>query len=264
MNEQELTPESSNADSAELQETPSNTPWLQGFVDIITNPEDLALRVVQSPARTIVCAILLFAFSMVIIQYLQAANDGIRQQNFTLQSQFIEKRMVKAGLTENQIEEQMDKVREGLNFSFVRALGIGIPFGLISVFIFGTMFWILQRLFNSEPPPAFAIIALVSYGTSITALGILLTGLMQYAGNSLYMSPTLAFLAQPIAEHPLLYQFLVGISIFTLWEYAVVGIVVARHVGMSRNQGLAFATAALTFRCLVLGLIPWGLTQLFS
>ncbi len=231
--------------------------WLQGFVDILSAPEDLAGRMVTYPARVIVFSLLLFAFSSVAVQYLYSLNDAIGQQMFSMQSSRLEEMAKKMRWSDNQLEEQLDNIRAALKFSFVKNLGIGIPITLVSTFLFGGMFWILQRLFNAEPPPLVIIVALASYGMSITVVGMIATGLMQFAGNSLVVAPSAAFLAQPINDHPLLFQFLSGLTLFTVWEYLAVGVVVARHVRMSRTQGLAFGATALIIRSIVFGGVPW-------
>jgi hypothetical protein len=264
MSEQEQTPqppiESSTNEPATEE---SRYAWLQGFVDIITAPEDLARRLVRSPGRVVAFAVLLYTFVGVGVQYLHSINDGIRGEMYTMQAASIEKIAAKQGLKDSQVDEMLENTKKNLDFSATRNIAIMFPFAFLGVVLIGWLFWLVQRLFNSEPPPAFAIIGLAAYGTSISALGAVLSGLMQFAGNSLVVAPTLAFLALPIQDNAGVFQFLSTFSLFTVWEYLVVGIVVARHVGMSRNQGLTFGGAVLAIRLLI-GLIPVAIQKAFA
>ena len=237
--------------------------WLAGFLDIITAPEELATRYVRSPGRVIAFASLLLTFVSVGATYLYSLNDGISSQMYSMQAQTVEKIMRKQGVAEGQIEQELEKVRERLEFSLVRTLGVSIIFVMISMFLYGFLFWILQRLFNSEPPPALAIIGLVNYGASIAALGILVNCLIQFATNSMFisLSPT-AFI--DLSDNPAMVQFYGRINPFTFWEYIVAGIVTARHVGMSRKQGIGIGVTALVIVLMFTGAFAWASSRLFS
>ncbi len=241
----------------------SRVAWLSGFLDIITAPGELALRRVARPAQVIVMAALLITFAYTFVQYLYSVNDGIRGQMFTMQAQGFEKMAKKQGLPEGQIEEQMEKLKKQQEFSLPRTLGISLIFTLISVFLYGFLFWILQRLFNSEPPPALVIVALVNYTASIAALGYVLTGLMQFAANSIAASPSPTLLINA-TDSPYLLQFLGRINPFTIWEYVIAGIVVAKHVGMSRGQGIGIGVTALVITFMLFGCFAWAMSSFMS
>lgn len=252
MNEEQLSP------TSETEESP--LAWLSGFLDIITAPEELAARHVLYPARVIVLAALLLTFASTFVQFLYSRNDSIRQQMFTMQAQGFEKMAHKQGLAEGKIEEQLDAIRKQQEFSLPRTLGVSLIFTLLSVVIYGFLFWVLQRLFNSEPPPISVIIALANYTASITIIGYVITAFMQYAANSIATSPSPALFINA-AENPYLLQFLGRINPFTIWEYLVAGIVVARHVGMSRGQGLGIGATALAIMLMLTGGFAWAMAS---
>ncbi len=237
------------------------TSWLQGFADIIMQPEELATRLVQYPGRIIAFASLLLTFISVGASYLYSVNDGISGQMYKMQAQTVERIMRKQGVAEGQIEQELEKVRERLEFSFVRTLGISIIFVMISMFLFGLLFWILQRLFNSEPPPVLAIIGLTNYGASIASIGILVGCMIQFAGNSMFLSLSPAAFMD-LSENPAMLQFYGRINPFTIWEYIVVGIVTARHVGMSRTQGIGIGATALVIVLMFTGIFAWASSKL--
>lgn len=241
----------------------SRLTWLSGFLDIITAPGELALRHVTRPAQVIVMAALLITFAFTFVQYLYSVNDGIRGQMFTMQAQGFEKMAKKQGMADGQIEEQMDKFKEQLEFSLPKTLGVSLIFTLISVFLYGFLFWVLQRLFNSEPPPVLVIVALANYTASIAALGYVLTGLMQFAANSISASPSPTLFINA-TDSPYLLQFLGRINPFTIWEYVIAGIVVAKHVGMSRGQGIGIGVTALAITLMLFGGFAWATSSFMS
>lgn len=267
MNEESLVPEQGNIPQepiAENQEPETHYSWLRGFIDIITDPAELALRRVMYPVKIISFAILLYALAGVGITYLQLSNEVLREQRTALTEKPMVQRMQKMNVPESKIEEQVEVLRENMKFSFVRTLGISVVIGVLAIFILGSIFWILQRLFNPEPPPFSVIVSLYAYSASLTVLGALLTGLLQYAGNSLVIAPNLSFLATPMSENPNLFQFLEPITLFTVWEYIVVGWIVARHVGMSGQKGIMFGVTAFLIRCCILGGGLYMVSQIFG
>jgi Yip1 domain len=226
--------------------------WLAGFVDVLTAPETLALRRVTNPGRVIALAALLITFASVGVQYLYSVNDGIRGQMYTMQAKSVEKIARKQGVSDAQIEQQLDAIRERQTFSFVQTLGVSLIFAMLGVFLFGLLFWIMQRLFNSEPPPVAVIIGLVNYTASIAVLGAVLMAFMQFAANSITASPSPAFFVNAV-ENPYLMQFLSRINPFSIWEYVVAGILTARHVGMSRTHGIAIGATAFAIVLIITG-----------
>jgi hypothetical protein len=237
--------------------------WISGFIDIITAPEELAMRYVRFPGRIIALASLLLTFVSVGATYLYSINDGISAQMYTMQAQTVERIMRKQGVAEGQIEQELDKIKKQLEFSLVRTLGVSIIFVMISMFLYGLLFWILQRLFNSEPPPTLAIIGLVNYTASIAALGIVVNCLIQFATNSMFnsLSPT-AFL--DVSGNAAMVQFWGRVNPFTFWEYIVAGIVTARHVGMSRTQGIGIGVTGLVIVLMFTGVFAWASSSLFG
>ncbi|MCU0425948.1 MAG: YIP1 family protein [Candidatus Kapabacteria bacterium] len=249
MNEEQF---STSPDKASNDEASETTSWLSGFVDIITAPAELALRHVVYPARVIVFAALLSTFAATFVQFLYSKNDAIQDQMYAMQARGFEKMAQKQGVAEGQIEEQLDKLRKEQEFSLPKTLGVSLIFTLLSVFLYGLLFWILQRLFNSEPPPVSVIVALTNYTASISVIGFIITAFMQYAANSIATSPSPTLFINA-TENPYMLQFLGRINPFTIWEYLIAGFVVARHVGMSKTQGYAIGATALVITLMLTG-----------
>lgn len=241
-------------------EAPDTTSWLSGFVDIITAPAELALRRVVYPARVIVFSALLITFAATLVQFLYSKNNAIRDQMFAMQARGLEKMAQKQGIAEGQIEEQLEQLRKQQEFSLPKTLGVSLVFTLLSAFLYGLLFWVLQRLFNSEPPPVSVIVALANYTASIALIGTLITAFMQYGANSIATSPSPTLFINAV-DSPYLLQFLGRINPFTIWEYLVAGFVVGRHVGMSKTQGFAIGITALIITLMLTGGFAYAMSS---
>ncbi|MCS6809518.1 MAG: hypothetical protein RML40_11460 [Bacteroidota bacterium] len=237
--------------------------WIIGFIDIIAAPKELALRHVVYPARVIVFAVLLITAASTLVQFMYSRNSAIQEQMYQMQARSFERMAQKQGVSEAQIDEQLDRLRKELEFSLPKTLGISLIFTFLTVFVYGMLFWVLQRLFNSEAPPVSVIIALVNYTASIEVIGSVVIGLMQYFANSIAVSISPALLIDA-SDNPYLLQFLARINPFTIWEYLVAGFVVGLHVGMSRVQGLSIGAAALLLSLMFTGGFTYAMSRIMG
>jgi hypothetical protein len=83
---------------------------------------------------------------------------------------------------------------------------------------------------------------------------------MQFAANSIAASPSPTLFIDA-AESPYLLQFLGRINPFTIWEYIIAGIVIAKHVGMSRTQGIGIGATALAITLMLTGCFAWAMSS---
>lgn len=248
-------PSASHSAEPEDQDSEESS-WMAGFVDIITAPQELALRRVEHPMRPFFFATLLSTLAVVIVSFLMSSNDILRQQLYDLQWRPTEKILRAKNVPDSKIEEIAEDMRKGGDFSAVRAIGGGFAKSLISISLMGAFLWIMIRLFQSEPPPTSVIIGLASYGTTISAVGTVLMCLGQFAMNSLYAVPAPAALIDA-AEHGALYLSASMFNVFSIWEYLVVGMVCGLHARLSAKQGLMYGFILLCINAGLIGGFTW-------
>jgi hypothetical protein len=87
---------------------------------------------------------------------------------------------------------------------------------------------------------------------------------MQYAGNSMTFSPSLAMLAEPVHENLVAFAIYARINLFTIWEYIAIGLAVSSHVRLSKSQGLTFGLIAYGLVTAVVSAFSYVTAMVFS
>lgn len=228
-------------------ETTANNTWLQGFIKILHTPSSIGTFAMVSPFRSIVFGVLLWVLASVTTQFITLSMPQLQKQQTQMQENDIRALGRSAHIDEDDLEEQVQDVRSKLDkgFSPTGTIAWALLYGFASTFVVGSLFWVLQRLFNSEPPPYLATIAVSAYGLTISSIGSIVTVALQAITGSIFASPSLAFLAAPIENSlSIFYTFLTKLNVFTVWEYLAVGIAVATHAGLVRKFGFIFGAVA--------------------
>ena len=225
--------------------------WLKGFRDIFFSPSRAGSLPVANTVRPLVFAVLLWALVSTGSEYIRNTHSGLVYQNNVMEENDLRAIGRYARLDDRKIDEQIQDLRKRKSenkFQLPSTLAWSVVFGFFSLAVLTTMYWILVRLFNSEPPSYSSLLAVVSYGNAIAAAGLIVVALCQYISGSIFVSPSLAFLAAPLERaQTLVHTLLSKFNVFTLWEYAAVGIAVAARAGMSRKSGIVFGSVAFLF-----------------
>ncbi len=225
--------------------------WLQGFRDIFFSPMKVGSLAVANPVRVLVVAVLLWALVTTASEYVRASHSGLVHQNNVMEENDLRAIGRYARMDDDKINEQIRDLREkkaGNTFQLPGTLAWSVVFAFISLAVLTVVYWILVRLFNSEPPSFTSLLAIVSYGNAIASVGLIVVVLCQYLSGSIFISPSLAFLAASAnGAQTVVHTLLSKLNIFTLWEYLVVGIAIAVHSRMSKKVGIVFGSVAFLF-----------------
>jgi hypothetical protein len=253
--DENLTPVELELNSNEAEESVS---VFSGFIDMFTSPWEVGKRQIRSFFGVLPIAVLLEVVAIVSTSYFNTANPAIRQESYQLGTQSFEKLAANPKFPKEKLPEMYAEVEKSLNFNLTKTLGIGIVLTILVIFILTILFWICHRMFTAEPINFVHLVGLVSYGSAISAVGTLVTGLMQFFGNSLLIAPNLGFVAG--LSDAGMYMVLSRINIFTVWYYAVIGVAIASAAGLSRKQG--YMVGGIVFGFLML--VSFGFMKLMS
>lgn len=228
-----------NLTSSDL-ELPGNEPEesvsvFSGFIDMFTSPWEVGKRNVRSILAVISLAVLLETLAIGGITYFYSANTGIRQENYQMQTQMIDKMAQSPSFPKEKLPEMYQEIEKGLDFNPTKSIGMGVLMSVVIIFVFGVLFWICHRIFTAEPINFMQLVGLVSYGAGISAVGNLITGLMQFFSDSLVVAPNLGFMVG-IGDAGM-FALLSRINIFTVWYYAAIGVAIASAAGLTRKHG---------------------------
>ncbi|MBI3235013.1 MAG: YIP1 family protein [Bacteroidetes bacterium] len=230
--DENLTPVDSEINNNEPEEPGS---VFSGFIEMFTSPWEVGRRNIRTVIAVLSLAVLLETIAVGGITYFYSANTGIRQENYQMQTQMIDKMAKGPNFPKEKLPEMYEDIEKGLDFNPTKAIGLGVLMSLLASFGLGILFWIAHRIFTAEPINFMQIVGLVSYGAGISAIGNLITGLMQFFSSSLLIAPNLGFLVG--TGDAAMFGLLSRINIFTLWYYAAVGIAIASAVGLTRKHG---------------------------
>ncbi|MBS1536419.1 MAG: YIP1 family protein [Bacteroidetes bacterium] len=253
--DENLTPVEHEVTENEAEESVS---IFSGFIDMFTSPWEVGKRTISSALKVLLLAILLETIVIAGISYFYSASPGVRQEMFQMQTQVIDKMAKGPNFPKEKLPEMYAEIEKGLNFNPTKSIGIGLLTTALSIFGLGILFWICHRIFTAEPIKFMHLVGLVSYGAAISALGNLLTGLIQFFGDSMLMAPNLGFLVG--VGDAGMFGVLSRVNIFTLWYYAAVGTAIASAAGLSNKQGYTIGGIAYGF----LFLVTFGFMKLIS
>jgi len=253
--DENLTPVEPEVSEHEVEESAS---LFSGFIDMFTLPWEVGKRAMSSVLKVLLMAILLETIVVAGISYFYSASPGVRQEMFQMQTQVIDKMAKGPNFPKEKLPEMYADIEKGLDFNPTKSIGIGLLTAAFSVFGLGILFWICHRIFTAEPINFMRLVGLVSYGAAISALGNLITGLMQFFGNSMLIAPNLGFLVG--VGDAGMFGVLSRVNIFTIWYYIAVGIAIASAAGLSKERGYTIGGIAYGF----LFLVTFGFMKLIS
>ncbi len=230
--DENLTPVETEISGNEPEESVS---VFSGFIDMFTSPWEVGKRNIRSILAVLSLAVLLETIAISGITYFYSANTGIRQENYQMQTQMIDKMAKGPNFPKEKLPEMYEEIEKGLDFNPTKSLGMGVLLSVVVIFVFGILFWISHRIFTAEPINFMQLVGLVSYGAGISAVGNLITGLIQFFSDSLVVAPNLGFMVG-IGDAGM-FALLSRVNIFTVWYYVTVGIAIASAAGLTRKHG---------------------------
>lgn len=221
-------------------------PWLNGFLEIWTG-KGRTLKANTTQWRKIASTgLLIWIVLSTVSSYISSKSDGIRADNITL---------MKVGKSPNPSDNEQTPVKSSQQPSFSlkeleQLLSFSLITGFVNLFSISFLFWASYALIGGGVTFRVAV-AGTGYSMAILSVESLVTALMQFAGNSLRVAPNAGFLVS-LNEHPWLFGFFTIISVFSMWQYAVLGLTlayVARYrpkVGLTVGAFCYFTMIAFT------------------
>ncbi len=216
--------------------------WMRGFIQILTQPEQLDALRGANVYKIYVSGSLLYALSFCLASWISFQSVTLRTQSLEVVNTF--PKMAGAEL-------------QTLNnsFEFTRILGNTLlQNGLIGYAFVALMLWVLHRVFSNEPLRILAFVGMYSYTASISAIGFLINAGCQLLFSSINSGFSLASFVS-FQEHPLISGFLTKFDLFCLWSYIAAGLAAAAFMGKKRIIGLIIGGLGFLFHAAFSGSI---------
>lgn len=219
---------------------PSGKDWMRGFIQIITQPHRLDALRGANVYKIVVLGALLYGIAYTLSQYCLWLNPVLREQlyystNYIL---FALKQPV-APLPDS--------------FQFTRILGMAIiPVLFLNILPLALLFFVVHRIFTRQPLRFLAVLGIVGYSSSISAIGMLLTVAVQWITGSMGSSFSLGGF-MPLSQDYFLNGFFTAVDIFLLWQYVAIATAIVSF--MNKGAMLRYLLAAV---CLLVYLLFMG------
>lgn len=230
----------------------SDTSWASGFIEIIVSPVAAGIKTFYRPFAPFFLALVLWAIAAFVQSTVPALNPNYVESIKQMQISALTK--MKDKMPASMYKERVDEVRESPmpkpHTSVMMALGLGA----IAILFVSALFWVGQRTINPEDVSFFGLMAVVSYGSSISVLGVIAASIGMYFSGSMvdYFSVSQFF---SMMDNPVAYFVSSRLSLFVIWEYIALGFAVGRFSGLSSAQGLAIGVVVY-FIMSALAMIP--------
>ncbi len=226
---------------------------------VFASPGEVFKEVASAPVQT-TSWLLPYLFSLLIVvvfTYALFNNPTLRQQTLEPQQQKMQKQVDDGKMT----QEQFDKATSFMeNPAMFMAFGVGIAFVIVSVAIFGVplVIWLAAKWFLKATTPYKKMLEVYGLTSLIGILGAIVTILLMHVFESAHASLGGALLVMnQFNQDNIGHELLASVSVFGLWQTALVGIGVASVTGKPSRAGMGLAFGLFAAWAILSSLLGW-------
>jgi len=233
-------------------------PLIDKISGIFLSPSEVYENLVQSKPRTLDWLVpLAFMIIVAILStLLKFSDERIKDSLISFQAQRFEQLVEEGKMT----QEQADIARERLEsfggaqkiFSAVGAL-IGIP---IVFLIVSLVYFLLGRLFFKVDVDFMSVFSIYSLSSLIGTAGIIVATLLSFLTGSFFASASPSIFMEPSSSK--LYQLASKFEIFSIWQYIVFAIGMAKAFNKSYSLAFALVFGVWAIWIVISLFIPFG------
>ena len=180
--------------------------WLSGFATILTRPHQTGLNGNSEPLKSIVFAGILETAATLFITWLHRKSPALIEENIAMMQPWMK-----------QVKGPQSSTLTSLPFD--QALLSTLTISFVGIMGFGFVMWLIHWALTKESKRLYEITGISAYGSSMYAIGTVITGVMAYAFSSLQWGPHAGIFINP-SEDPFLYAILARINLVYLASYS--------------------------------------------
>jgi hypothetical protein len=250
-----------------MEPTPSVAPvstssFLTRAANVFAAPGELYTEVAAAPVRTsswllpYVASILLGLVSVYAIYN----NAALRQQVYDIQLQAMQKSVDQGKMT----QDQLDKIKDGMESSgpamFMLFGGLNIVV-ILSVLFFGVslILWLIMKFALKAPGGYGKVLEMYGLAGLIGFFGGIVTLLLMNYFDSMHATPGAGLLIlNSFDQTKFIHNVLGSLNVFSLWEYAVVGIGISKLSNKSAGVGMGIAFGLWAAGVVLFSALGWA------
>jgi len=181
--------------------------WLSGFWLIFSNPHKVGLNGNSEPLKSIVFAGILETSATLFITWLHRQSPALIEENIAMMQPWMK-------------NVQTNQHNALTSLPFDQALLSTLTISFIGILGFGFVMWLIHWALTKESRKLYEITGISAYGSSIYAIGTIITGMMSLVFGSLQWGPHLGIFVYPV-DSPFLFAILARMNVFFLASYVV-------------------------------------------
>jgi uncharacterized membrane protein len=216
--------------------------WSDKFVSILSSPSEAYQQIVSSEPKSsnwglpAVGTLLM----MVLFMFVVFNQAPIQDQMHDNQLKAMQKQVADGQMTQEQMEravEFMPKPGSPMWMIFGSVMMVLVVFA--SLFGFSLVYWVIGKLAFKSTAPYMKICEVYGLGMFIMAVSSLIGMVFVVAMESIYAGANLTLFIGEVDPLNKTHMFLNSVNLFTLWQYAVVGIGLSKLWSVSTGKGIS-------------------------
>ena len=210
--------------------------------NVFAAPSELFSEVAAAPPQTTswLLPLLVVVIISIFSSYAIYNNADLRQQIFAMQQKGMQKSVAEGKMTQEQFDTATDRMENSGPVMFI-VIGsfIGI-FPAVFVLFIGTLaVWLIVKLGLKSPAPYSKLLETYGLTQWIGVLGGIVTIILINVMNSMTATPSAGlFLGESFDMFNKGHKLLGSLNVFTLWQFGVFGIGIAKVAGKSVGTGM--------------------------
>ena len=212
------------------------------ITNVFASPSELYAEVASAPSQTASWLLPLLAVVILSIfsSYAIYNNADLRQQIFTMQQKGMQKSVAEGKMTQEQLDQATDRMENSGPVMFI-VFGslIGIFPAAFVLFLGTLVVWLVVKLGLKSGAPYSKMLEVYGLTQWIGVLGGIVTIILINVMNSMTATPSAGLLlGESFDMMNKGHKLLGSLNIFTLWQFGVFGIGVAKVAGKPVGTGM--------------------------
>ncbi len=215
--------------------------WSDNIVGILSSPSEVYQQVVASEPKNSHWSIPSITSLVMLLVYLFVVFDQapIQDQMQDSQMKAMEKQVMDGKMTQEEADRAMEFMpKPGSPMWLIGGAVMMVFVVFASLFGFSLVYWIIGRVAFKVVVPYMKVCGVYGLSMLIMAVSTLIGMVFVIAMESIYAGASLAMLIGEVDPLNKTHMFLASVNLFTIWQYAVIGIGLAKLWSVSTEKGI--------------------------
>lgn len=220
--------------------------WSDKFVSILSSPSEVYQQTASAEVRNSNWGIpsVVSLLMMVLFMFVVFSQAPIQDQMQDSQMKAMQKQVTDGKMTQEEFERAIEFMPKPGSTMWMVGGSVMMAFVVFaSLFGFSLAYWIIGKVAFKSVVPYMKICEVYGLSMLIMSVSTLIGMVFAVALGSIYAGANLAMMIGDVDPLNKTHMFLVSVNLFTIWQYAVVGIGLSKLWSVSTEKGIGAALA---------------------